>query len=139
MTARDVLRVNSRLSIPLDELEWRFGTSGGPGGQHANRAATRAEVSFDAGSSPWLGPRQRARIIDRLGPVVRAASGDERSQARNRDLALERLAAKLAGALAETRPRVATAPTRRARRRRVDTKRHRGIVKRLRARPETED
>lgn len=132
------LRVNRHLVIPEAELEWTFTTSGGPGGQHANRAATRAEVSFDVERSAVLGPRQRARLLERLGPVVRVGAGDERSQARNRALALERLASKLARALATRPARRATAPTAAARRVRVDTKRRRGALKRLRRPPEPE-
>src|ERR1700728_1469461 len=90
------LKVSRSLAIPLSELEWRATTSGGPGGQHANRSATRVEVRFDVSGSPSLGPRQRARLLERLGPVVRAAAGDERSQVRNRQLALERLGGELA-------------------------------------------
>src|SRR5687767_605849 len=87
----DALRVTRSCAIDVDELEWRFTTSGGPGGQHANRAQTRAEVRFDVARSPSLGPRQRARLLEKLGPEVRVAADDERSQARNRALALERL------------------------------------------------
>ncbi|MGH9177278.1 MAG: peptide chain release factor-like protein, partial [Acidimicrobiales bacterium] len=87
----DDLRVSGSLRIPLDELEWRFSGAGGPGGQHANTANTRAEVRFDVAGSPSLGPRQRARLLEKLGPVVRVVAADERSQARNRQLALERL------------------------------------------------
>src|SRR5271165_7292379 len=76
---RDVLRVTRGLVIPLDELAWRFTTSGGPGGQHANKTSTRAEVRFDVESSPSLGPRQRSRLLERLGPTLRVASGEERS------------------------------------------------------------
>ena len=90
------LVVSRSCRIPLDELEWRFSASGGPGGQHANTSNTKAEVRFDVATSPSLGPRQRARLLERLGPVVRVVASDERSQARNRDLALERLAARLA-------------------------------------------
>ena len=127
-----MLRVSRSLSLPADELRWRFTTSSGPGGQHANRSHTAAEVSFDAETSPSLGPRQRARILERLGPVVTARSSDERSQLRNRERALERLRDKLAGALAVTRPRVATTPGAGARRRRLDEKRRRGDLKRQR-------
>src|SRR5438105_12008033 len=95
----DVLRVNRSLRIPLGELEWRFSPSGGPGGQHANRSNTRAEVRFDISVSPSLGPRQRARLLDRFGPVVRVVVDAERSQLRNRVLAQERLAQRLAVAL----------------------------------------
>jgi ribosome-associated protein len=132
------LRVTRTCEIPLDELEWRFTGSGGPGGQHANTANTRAEVRFDVAASTSLGPRQRARLLARLGPVVRVVASDERSQARNRDLALERLAARLAEALKVGRPRVPTRPSAGARRERVQEKRRRSEVKRQRARPEVE-
>src|ERR1700736_2097365 len=95
----EVLRVSRGLAIPVDELSWRFSSSGGPGGQHANTSNTRVELLFDVAGSPSLGPRQRARLLEKLGPVVRVVASDERSQARNRELALERLAERLAGAL----------------------------------------
>ena len=120
-----MLRVNRSLAIPLAEIAWRAGTSGGPGGQHANRTASRVEVSFDVGDSAALGPRQRARLLERLGPVVRAAAGDERSQARNRQLALERLAAGLNAGLRDQAPRRATRPTKGSQVRRVEQKRRR--------------
>jgi ribosome-associated protein len=129
------LVVSRTCRIPLEELEWRFSASGGPGGQHANTSNTRAEVRFDVEHSPSLGPRQRARLLERLGPVVRVAASDERSQARNRDLAVERLATRLAGALRVETPRVATRPRPAAKRARMETKRRRGETKRLRARP----
>jgi len=132
------LRVTRSCRIPLDELEWRFSASGGPGGQHANTANTRAAVRFDVARSPSLGPRQRARLLERLGPMVRVVASDERSQARNRELALERLRSRLADALRVERPRRPTAPTAAARRRRVEQKRRRAEVKRLRARPEAD-
>jgi len=131
---RRVLRVSRGLSVPLSELEWRFSRSSGPGGQHANTASTRAEVRFDLASSPSVGPRQRARLLERLGPEVRVVAEDERSQARNRALALERLADRLAAALKTTPKRVPTSPTRSSARRRVDSKRKRGDLKRDRAR-----
>jgi ribosome-associated protein len=134
----DALRVTRTCQIPLEELEWRFSGSGGPGGQHANTANTRAEVRFDVAHSPSLGPRQRARLLERLGPVVRVVASDERSQARNRDLALERLAARLAEGLHVERPRVATKPSPAKRRARLESKRRRAEVKRQRARPEVE-
>ena len=131
----DVLRVSPSCIIPLEELEWRFSASGGPGGQHANTSNTRAEVRFDVAGSPSLGPRQRARLLERLGPEVRVVASDERSQARNRQLALERLAARLAEGLRIQTPRRPTRPTRASQRERVETKRRRGEVKRGRARP----
>ena len=135
----DALRVSATLRIPLDELEWRFTPSGGPGGQHANRSNTRAEVRFDVEASPSLGPRQRARIIERLGPVVRVAVDDERSQARNRSLALQRLADRLHAALRIETPRRPTSPTAAARRRRMDAKRRVGEKKRQRRPPSRND
>lgn len=134
------LRVTSSCAIPLDELEWRFSGPGGPGGQHANTSNTRVEVRFDVAGSPSLGPRQRARLLGRLGPTVRVVAADTRSQSRNRELALARLRERLAAALRAERPRRPTAPTAAARRRRLDTKRRRGELKRQRrARPEPED
>jgi ribosome-associated protein len=129
------LVVSRSCRIPLEELEWRFSASGGPGGQHANTSNTRAEVRFDVESSPSLGPRQRARLLERVGPFVRVVASDERSQTRNRDLAMQRLAARLAEGLRIETPRVATRPRPAAKRKRVDEKRRRGETKRLRARP----
>jgi ribosome-associated protein len=129
---RQVLRVSRSLSIPLSELEWRFSRSSGPGGQHANKSSTRAEVRFDIASSPTLGPRQRSRLLERFGPEIRVVADDERSQVRNRALASERLAQRLAAALKTEIPRTATAPTRSSVRRRVDEKRRRGDLKRQR-------
>lgn len=134
------LRVTGTCAIPLDELEWRFSGSGGPGGQHANTSNTRVEVRFDVAGSPSLGPRERALLLERLGPVVRVVAADSRSQARNRELALERLRDRLASALRTPRARRPTAPSKAARRRRVDAKRRRGQLKRQRrTRPELED
>ena len=130
-----VLVVSRTCRIPLDELEWRFTASGGPGGQHANKANTRAEVRFDVANSPSLGPRQRARLLERVGPAVRVVASDERSQARNRDLALERLAARLAAGLRIDTVRVPTRPRRSAAVDRLADKRRRSETKRLRARP----
>jgi len=129
----EMLRVTAACAIGLDELEWRFSGSGGPGGQHANTSNTRAEVRFDVGASPSLSPAQRDRLLARLGPVVRVVAADERSQSRNRALALERLAARLADALHVAPARHATAPSAGSRRRRLETKRRRSTVKRLRS------
>jgi ribosome-associated protein len=134
------LRVTGTCAIPLDELEWRFSGPGGPGGQHANTSNTRVEVRFDVEGSPSLTPSQRARLLDRFGPMVRVVAADTRSQARNRELALSRLRERLADALRTPRARRATAPTRAARRRRIEAKRRRGDLKRQRRmRPGTED
>ena len=118
--------------IPLAELRWRFSRSGGPGGQHANTSDTRAEVVFDVAGSPSLREHHRHRLLERLGPEVRAVASDERSQARNRALALERLGARLAAALRVETPRRPTRPTRGSQLRRVESKRRRSDVKRLR-------
>ncbi len=125
--------------IRLDELEWRTTGSGGPGGQHANTSDTRVEVRFAVATSPSLGPRQRARLLERLGPIARATSSDSRSQARNRDLALERLRTRLADALKVDKPRRATRPTRSATQARLDAKRHQARRKQQRQRPQRED
>jgi ribosome-associated protein len=126
------LRVTSHLAIPLGELEWRFTASGGPGGQHANTSNTRVEVVFDVAGSPSLGPRQRARLLEQLGTTVRVVASDERSQARNRALALERLADRLAGALRPVTPRRPTRPTMGSQERRLAAKRHQSERKRQR-------
>jgi ribosome-associated protein len=131
--AGDTLRVTSTLAIPLDELEWRFSSSGGPGGQHANTANTRVEVRFDVAASASLGPGQRDRLLARFGPVVRVVASDERSQTRNRDLAMARLADRLAGALKVQRARRATRPSRASVERRIGEKRRQGQRKRDRA------
>ena len=133
------LRVTSSCRIDLDELRWRTSRSGGPGGQHANTSDTRVEVRFDVDASPSLGPRQRARLLERLGPVVRATAADTRSQVRNRELALDRLRSRIADALRVQPTRRATRPSKRAQQERVDAKRRRGQVKRRRARPHPDD
>ncbi len=135
----ETLQVTRGLAIPLDEIEWRFDTSGGPGGQHANRARTRVEVSFDVAASPSLTSDQRARLRDRLGDVVRASAGDERSQTRNRAVALDRLRSYLAEALREQRPRRATKPSRTSTERRLAGKRRRSEVKRTRQIPSDDE
>ena len=106
------LRVTRSCVIPPDELEWRFSGSGGPGGQHANTSNTRVELVFDIAASESLGPRQRARLLERLGPRVRVVASERRSQLQNRELALERLRDRIANALHIEPPRVATRPSR---------------------------
>jgi ribosome-associated protein len=133
------LRITSTAVIGADELAWRFTGSGGPGGQHANTSNTRVEVRFDVGASPSLGPGQRARLIERLGPVVRAVASDSRSQARNRELALERLIARLADGLRVEKPRKPTKVKRGAKEARLHAKARRGEVKQARRRPITDD
>ena len=127
-----MLVVSRSCSIPMSELRWRFSRSGGPGGQHANTSDTRVEVMFDIAGSPSLGPRQGQRLLEKLGPEARAIAADERSQTRNRALALDRLRDRLAGALRVEKPRTATRPTKSSQVRRVDSKRKRGQTKRLR-------
>jgi ribosome-associated protein len=127
-----VLRVTSSLAIPLTELTWRFTGSGGPGGQHANTANTRVEVVWDVAGSPSVGPRQRARLIERFGTSVRVVASDERSQARNRALALERLKVRLADALHIAPHRRPTRPTRGSTERRLDAKHQQSERKRQR-------
>ena len=110
--------------------------SSGPGGQHANVTASRIEASFDVPASSTLSDEQKRRVMARCGPLVRAVAQDTRSQRRNRELALERLAGRIAGALAVKRRRKATRPTRAAKERRLQQKRRRGETKRMRGRPE---
>jgi ribosome-associated protein len=139
VAGEETLHVRRGLDLPLAEIAWRATTSGGPGGQHANRTLSRVEVQFDVAASPTLGPRQRARLLERLGPVVRASASESRSQARNRERALERLAAKLDGALRVEPARRPTKPTKRAQERRVESKRRHGEVKRQRRRPRADE
>ena len=127
------------LAIPLREVTLRTSRSSGPGGQHANVTASRVEATFDVAASETLGEGQKARIAARCGPVVRAVAQDARSQARNRELALERLRSRLAQALHVRRPRTATRPTKASKQRRVEAKRRRSGVKRDRRRPTGED
>jgi ribosome-associated protein len=129
------LRVNERLSLPLAEIELRTSRSSGPGGQHANVTASRVEAVFDVEASSALNERQRARLRERLGPVVTAVAQDARGQARNRELALERLAAKLAAGLRVQRKRRPTRPTKASRQRRLERKRRTGERKRTRRPP----
>ncbi len=127
------------LVIPERELRVRASRSGGPGGQHANTSDTSVEVSFEVESSAALGPRQRARLLERFGSVVTARAADTRSQARNRELARERLRDRLADALRMRRARRPTRPRAASKRARLDEKRRRSRVKELRRRPRQED
>ena len=129
------LVVSRSCRIPLDALEWRFSSSGGPGGQHANTSNTKVEVRFDVAGSPSLGPRQRARLLERVGPLVRVVASDQRSQTRNRELALQRLAERLAEGLRIETVRRPTRPRPGAKAARLDDKRRRSETKRLRSRP----
>jgi ribosome-associated protein len=134
----DLLRIDERLSLPLSEIELRASRSSGPGGQHANVTASRVEAAFDVEASASLDDAQRARLLERLGPVVTAVAQDARGQARNRELALERLAAKIAAGLRVRRKRRPTRPTRAARQRRLEQKRRTGERKRSRRPPPEE-
>lgn len=118
----------------MSEITLRASRSSGPGGQHANVTASRIEASFDIADSSALSDAQKQRAMNRLGPRVTAVAQDARSQSRNRDLALERLAARLAHALEVQRPRTKTRPTASSKRRRLEDKRRRGETKRGRGR-----
>jgi ribosome-associated protein len=131
----DPLPVRPGISIPLREITVRASRSSGPGGQHANTTASRIEASFDVAASEALSDEQKRRIMARLGPRVVAVAQDERSQTRNRELALQRLAHRLQTALAPRRPRHPTRPTRSSVTRRLDAKRRQSARKRDRRRP----
>ncbi len=132
------LRVSSRIEIPAAELNWRFSRSGGPGGQHANTSDTRATLSFDVARSPSLGPTYRQRALERLAGrlvdgVLTITASEHRSQLLNREAAMRRLAAMLAGATAPPTPaRRPSRPSRSAVQERLTDKRRRGETKRLR-------
>jgi ribosome-associated protein len=130
------IQVTRTVAIPVSEIELRFSRSSGPGGQHAQKTETRVEATFDVEASTALTPAQKARVIRRAGSVLRAVAQDERSQARNRELAIERLVAALREALKVERRRRPTKPTTASRERRLEEKRRRGQVKQLRRPPE---
>jgi ribosome-associated protein len=135
----DRLVVTNSVRIPQYELQETFSASGGPGGQHANKAATRVELTLDLTTSSAFNESERQRVIDKLGEVVRVVVDDERSQLRNRTLAAERMAAKLRGALHVQRRRRATKPTRGSQRRRLQAKSERSEVKQQRRRPSRDE
>ena len=122
--------------LPLAEVRFRYSRSSGPGGQHAQKSSTRVEAIFDVEASEALTDTQKRRVVTRAGPVLRAVAQDERSQLRNRELALERIVEQLRGALRVERKRVPTKPTAAARERRLQGKRRRAATKRLRRAPE---
>jgi ribosome-associated protein len=130
------IQVTKTVTIPVSEIELRFSRSSGPGGQHAQKTETRVEASFDVGASTGLTEIQKARVVRRAGPVIRAVAQDERSQARNRELAVERVANALREALKVPRRRRPTKPTAASRERRIQSKRRRGATKQLRRPPE---
>jgi ribosome-associated protein len=134
----DELRIDTGLSIPLAEIELRASRSSGPGGQHANVTASRVEAVFDVRASAALDEAQRQRLVERAGAVVTAVAQESRGQARNRELALERLAEKIAAGLVVPRRRRPTKPGRAAKQRRLERKRQVGERKRQRRRPAAE-
>ena len=135
----DDLHVRGHVVIPAGEIEERFSTSGGPGGQHANKAATRVELRFDIAGSPSLDEVVRRRLQEHFGDDVRVVADDERSQLRNRSIARERLAGRLSNALTPVRPRRPTRPTAGSRRRRLEAKRQRGETKQSRRPPQRDE
>jgi ribosome-associated protein len=129
------IRVTRSVVLPLREIVLRTSRSSGPGGQHAQKSETRVEAVFDVEASEALTDAQKRRVIAKAGPVLRAVAQDERSQLRNRELAVERLVAALRAALHVERRRVATKPTAASRQRRLDEKRRRSQAKKLRRPP----
>lgn len=121
-----------------EDLRWRFATSGGPGGQHANRTETRVELTFDVGAARCLDAEQRRRVRERHGDVIVVACDETRSQWRNREIAYERLCERIAAALVVTPRRVATRPRKGAQQRRLQAKRRRGETKSMRRRPDAD-
>jgi ribosome-associated protein len=135
----DVVVVTRSVRIPRHELQVSFSPSGGPGGQHANRSHTRVELRLDLETSAAFGPVQRQRVIDRFGPEIRVVVDEQRSQARNRALAEQRLVERLRDALHVDPPRRATKPTRASKDRRISTKQRRGQLKQTRRKPGVSD
>jgi len=135
----DPMIVTRDVAVPLREITVRTSRSSGPGGQHANVTASRVEASFDVARSEALTEAQRTRVMSRCGPVVRAVAQDARSQARNRELALERLRERLARALHVPRSRTATRPTKASHVRREQSKRRQAQRKSERRRPPRDD
>ncbi len=133
------MSIGRHAAIPLREITLRASRSSGPGGQHANVTASRIEAIFDVAASTALTDEQKHRVIARLGPHVVAVAQDERSQTRNRELALQRLQRRLTAALRVARPRHATKPTRASVQRRLDSKRRQSTRKRERRDPGAED
>jgi len=132
---RESIRVTRSVSIPVSEIELRFSRSSGPGGQHAQKSETRVEAIFDVEASSALSARQKQRVVRKAGPVLRAVAQDERSQARNRELATERVAEALREALHVERRRRPTKPSAASVQRRLEQKRRRAETKRLRRPP----
>jgi ribosome-associated protein len=131
----DLIRVTRSVNLPVDEIQLRFSRSSGPGGQHAQRSETRVEAILDVQASSALTEAQKRRVIARAGPTLRSVAQDERSQWRNRELAVERLVETLRAALKVERKRRPTKPTAAARARRLEQKKRRSETKRLRRPP----
>ena len=131
--AAESIRVTRTVELPLSEVDFRTSRSSGPGGQHAQKTETRVEAVFDVERSGALSDVQKRRVVARAGPVLRAIAQDERSQSRNRELALERLVVQLREALRVPRKRRPTKPSQQSVERRLDEKRRRSRLKRLRA------
>jgi ribosome-associated protein len=136
MNGSESIRVTRTVTVPLAEIELRTSRSSGPGGQHAQKAETRVEAVFDVEASAALSDRQKQRVVAKAGLVLRAIAQDERSQARNKELAIERVTEVLREALRVPRRRVPTKPSAAARQRRLDAKKRRAETKRLRRPPE---
>jgi ribosome-associated protein len=136
MTGPESIRVTRSVAVPLSEIQLRTSRSSGPGGQHAQKSETRVEAVFDVEASTALSDTQKRRVVAKAGPVLRAIAQDERSQLRNRELAIERLVEVLRTALHVERRRVPTRPTGASKERRLKEKKRRGQVKRLRQPPD---
>jgi ribosome-associated protein len=135
MTGSESIRVTRSVVLPLAEIQLRTSRSSGPGGQHAQKSETRVEAVFDVEASTALTDAQKRRVVAKAGPVLRAVAQDKRSQLRNKDLAVERLVESLREALKVPRRRVATKPSAASKQRRLEAKKRRSQVKRLRGSP----
>jgi ribosome-associated protein len=135
MTGSESIRVTRSVVLPLAEIQLRTSRSSGPGGQHAQKSETRVEAVFDVEASTALSDAQKRRVVAKAGPVLRAVAQDERSQLRNKDLAVERLVASLREALRVPRRRVATKPSAASKQRRLEAKKRRSQTKQLRRPP----
>lgn len=133
------IEINPSLEIPDAELDWKFTTSGGPGGQHANKSSTRVQLSWNIADSAVLDDGLRATLTSKLGDIVRADVDDHRSQLRNKDLAAERLGDKVRAALVRKRKRKPTKPSKGSQRRRLEGKRRKSQTKKMRQKPTSWD
>jgi ribosome-associated protein len=136
MTGSESIRVTRTVAVPPGEIELRTSRSSGPGGQHAQKSETRVEALFDVEASSALSDAQKRRVLAKAGPVIRAVAQDERSQLRNKELAVERVVEALRQALRVERKRVPTKPSATARAKRLDEKKRRGETKKLRRPPD---